>query len=113
MQPAEVQLLFDLIDTSAVGGLRDRALLGAMIYSFARVSAVVNIDVDDDYQQSKRRWLRLREKGDKRHALPAHHKAEVYLDAYLAVAGIAGHQSVRTTQLYDSSAADIAVEDIE
>ena len=49
LQPAKVRLLLDSIDTSAVGGLRDRALLGVMIYSFARVSAVVHMDVDDYY----------------------------------------------------------------
>ena len=64
--------------------------MGVMIYSFARVSAVVNMDVDDYYQQGKRWWLRLREKGGKHHGLPVHHKAEAYLDAYLAGAGIAG-----------------------
>ena len=51
-----MRLLLDSIDTSAVGGLRDRALMGVMIYSFARVSAVVNMDVDDYYQQGKR-WV--------------------------------------------------------
>ena len=51
LQPGEVRLLLDSIDTSAIGGLRDRALMGVMIYSFARVSAVVNMDVDDYYQQ--------------------------------------------------------------
>ena len=92
LQPGEVRLLLDSIDTSAIGGLRDRALIGVMIYSFARVSAVVNMDVDDYYQQGKRWWLRLREKGGKHHALPVHHKAEAYLDAYLADAGIAGER---------------------
>ena len=70
-----MRLLLDSIDTSAVGGLRDRALLGMMVYSFARVSAVVSMNVDDYYQQGKRWWLRLREKGGREHALPAHHKA--------------------------------------
>ena len=92
LQPGEVRLLLDSIDTSAIGGLRDRALMGVMIYSFARVSAVVNMDVDDYYQQGKRWWLRLREKGGKHDALPVHHKAEAYLDAYLAGAGIAGER---------------------
>ena len=92
LQPEEVRLLFDAIDTSTVGGLRDRALFGVMIYSFARVSAVVNMDVDDYYQEGKRWWLRLREKGGKHRALPAHHKAEGYLDAYLEAAGISAER---------------------
>ena len=36
-----------------------------------------------DDQQGKRWWLRLQEKGGKHHAVPVHHKAEAYLDAYL------------------------------
>ena len=92
LQPEEVRLLFDAIDTSTAGGLRDRALIGVMIYSFARVSAVVNMDVDDYYQEGKRWWLRLREKGGNHRALPAHHKAEGYLDAYLEAAGISAER---------------------
>ncbi len=71
-------------------GLRDRALIAAMIYSFARVSALVNMDVEDYWQNGKRWWLRLHEKGGKHHEVPAHHKAEEYLDAYIQAAGIAG-----------------------
>ena len=48
--------------------------------------------VEDYYQQGKRWWLRLQEKGGKHHAVPVHHKAEAYLDAYLAAAGIAAEK---------------------
>jgi hypothetical protein len=47
------------------GGLRDRALIGVMVYAFARVSAVVNLKVEDYFPLQKRWWLRLREKGGK------------------------------------------------
>ena len=76
LQPAEARLLLDTIDTSTLRGLRDRALLAVMVYSFARVSAVVGMRVEDYYQQGKRWWLRLQEKGGKHHAVPVHHKAE-------------------------------------
>ena len=88
LQPAEARLLLDTIDTATLLGLRDRALLGVMVYSFARVSAVVGMRVEDYYQHGKRWWLRLQEKGGKHHAVPVHHKAEAYLDAYLDAAGI-------------------------
>jgi integrase/recombinase XerD len=87
LQPDEARLLLDSIDISTPAGLRDRALLGVMVFSFARVSAVVAMDAGDYYQQGKRWWLRLHEKGGKLHAVPAHHKAEEYLDAYLAALG--------------------------
>ena len=75
-------------------GLRDRALIAAMVYSFARVSAVVGMNVEDYYQNGKRSWLRLHEKGGKFHEVPAHHNAEAYLDEYLEV--VSGRQEKKT-----------------
>jgi integrase/recombinase XerD len=85
----ETRILLDCIDVSTLAGLRDRALIGVMVYSFARVGAVVGMKVEDYYQEGKRWWFRLHEKGGKRHEVPAHHNAEAYVDAYLAVAQIA------------------------
>lgn len=39
----EARLLLDSIDVSELSGLRDRALIGVTIYSFARMSAVVGM----------------------------------------------------------------------
>jgi|SRR5665213_388798 len=89
------------VETTLLLGLRDRALIATMIYSFARVSAVVNMDVEDYWQNGKRWWLRLHEKGGKHHEVPAHHKVDEYLDAYLNAAGIAG---VGKTPLFRSAA---------
>jgi integrase/recombinase XerD len=85
----EARQLLDSIDTSAVVGLRDRAIIGAMVYSFARVSAITGMRVKDYYQFGKRSWLRLHEKGGKFHEVPAHHNADAYLDAYITAAEIA------------------------
>lgn len=76
------------IPTGTVVGLRDRALLGAMIYSFARVGSVVRLRVKDFYVQGTRSWLVLHEKGGKFLQVPAHHKAAAALEAYLDAAGI-------------------------
>jgi site-specific recombinase XerD len=92
LSAAEARTLLDSIDVSALSGLRDRALIGLMVYSFARVSAAVGMDVVDYFQQGKRWWMRLHEKGGKRHDVPAHHNAEAYLDAYLEGAGITGEK---------------------
>jgi integrase/recombinase XerD len=70
-------------------GLRDRAMIGVMVYSFARIGAVVGMKGEDYYQNGKRWWIRLHEKGGKFHEVPAHHNAEAYLDAYLHAAGTA------------------------
>ncbi len=44
--------------------------------------------VEDVYTQNRRLWVRLREKGGKRHAMPCHHNLEEYLTAYLDGAGL-------------------------
>ncbi len=82
----EARQLLDSIETDTIAGLRDRALIGVMVYSFARVSAVVGMQVDDFYQSDKRFLLRLHEKGGRFHEVHAHHNAVAYLDAYLAEA---------------------------
>ena len=70
-------------------GLRDRAIVAAMTYTFARVGAVVALTVEDYYPRKKRRGLRLHEKNGKVNEVPCHHRLEEYLDAYLEAAGIA------------------------
>jgi integrase/recombinase XerD len=80
--------LLDSIDTSTLVGLRDRALISVMTFAFARIGAVVAMRVEDYYPKGKRWWVRLHEKGGKRHEMPAHHTLEAYLDSYLEAAGI-------------------------
>jgi integrase/recombinase XerD len=84
----QARTLIDSIKIDSIVGLRDRALIGVMVYSFARVSATIHMRVEDYYQNGKRWWFRLHEKGGKLHDVPAHHNAETYMDAYLAAAGI-------------------------
>jgi integrase/recombinase XerD len=85
----EARQLLDSIDTGDILGLCDRALIGVMVFSFARVSAAVGMRVEDYFPSGKRWWFRLHEKGSKRHEVSAHHNSEAYVDAYLETAGIA------------------------
>jgi integrase/recombinase XerD len=71
-------------------GLRDRALIGVMAYTFARVDAALSLRVEDYYIQGRRGWVRLHEKGGKVLTLPCHHNLDRYLEEYVAAAGIAG-----------------------
>ena len=88
LSPAEARKLLASIDTGALAGLRDRALLSVMLYSFARVSAVLGMRRQDYFGQGSRGWLRLHEKGGKRHDVPAHHRAAAALDAYVEAGGL-------------------------
>jgi len=87
---AEARELLDSMKAATVVGLRDRALVAVMAFTFARVSAVVGLRVEDYYPQNKRWWLRLREKNGKVNEMPCHHKLEFYLDEYIKAAGIEG-----------------------
>jgi site-specific recombinase XerD len=69
-------------------GLRDRAAIAIMGYTFARVSAVVGLTLGDYRLERKRGRLRLMEKGSKEKLVWLHREAEEFLDAWLAVAGI-------------------------
>jgi integrase/recombinase XerC len=89
LEPAEARKLLDRIDLTTPGGLRDRALIGLMVYSFARISAALGMKVEDVYSERRRLWVRLREKGGKRHEMPCHHNLEAYLTAYIEGAGLA------------------------
>jgi site-specific recombinase XerC len=88
LDATEARQLLDSIDVTTPIGLRDRALIGLMVFSFARVGAALAMRVEDVYVQNKRMWVRLLEKGGKRHEMPCHHTLEAYLHAYLEGAGI-------------------------
>jgi site-specific recombinase XerD len=64
--------------------LRDRALIGVMTYTFARVNAMLQMKVRDYFVQGRRGWVRLHEKGGKEHEVPCHHALEQYFDEYRA-----------------------------
>jgi len=59
----EARKLLDTIESDTLIGLRDRALIGTMVYSFARVAATISMKVGDYFPHPKRWWLRLHEKG--------------------------------------------------
>lgn len=80
-------------------GLRDRALIGAMVYTFGRVGALVGMDVEDYFISGSRRIFRLHEKGGKEHDVPVQHNAMEYVDEYINVTGLKGKKK---TPLFQS-----------
>lgn len=104
----EARALLDGIDSKTVEGLRDRALIGLMVYTFARIGAAIAMTVEDVYIQGRRTWVRLHEKGGKLHAMPCHHNLDEYLHAYIKTAQLTEGKSPlfrtmrgRTGQLTD------------
>jgi len=88
LEAAEARVLIDSIDVTTLVGLRDRALIALMVYSFARVGAALGMKAEDVYTQNRRLWVRLREKGGKAHVMPCHHNLETYLLAYIEGAAL-------------------------
>ena len=84
----EARTLLESIPTKNVGGLRDRALIGAMLYTFGRVGAVIAMDVEDYRLSSHQRMFLLHEKGGKEHQVPAHHSLVEYLGEYMDATGL-------------------------
>jgi site-specific recombinase XerD len=101
LDPQEARQLLDAIDTTTVIGLRDRALIGLMVYSFARIGAATGMRVEDVYSQNRRLWVRLHEKGGKEHAMPCHHNLETYLHDYLVGAGLSNDPKAFLFQTYN------------
>src|SRR5471032_1751244 len=88
LDATEARQLLDSIDVSTPIVLRDRALIALMVFSFARVGAALAMRVEDVYTQHRHLWVRLKEKGGKRHEMPCHHTLEEYLHAYIDGAGL-------------------------
>ena len=101
LQAEEARTLLDSIDTTSLPGLRDRALIGLMVYTFARVGAATSMRVEDYFVQGRRGWVRLHEKGGKEHEMPTHHNLDHYLEEYIRAANIADDRKAplfRTTR---------------
>jgi site-specific recombinase XerD len=82
LSPPEARQLLDSIEVTTTVGLRDRALIGILLFAFARVSATVGLRHRD--YRPERRVLRLLEKGGKPHDVPVHRELGRELDEYRA-----------------------------
>ena len=85
----EWRKLIDSIPTETVRDLRDRALIATLTYSFARITAALQMKVEDLRPQGAGWRIQLHEKGGKEHAMPCHHALAEALRAYIDAAGIA------------------------
>ena len=90
MNAGEASQLLASIDGQAVKDKRDRAIVGLMLYSGCRASAVSAMKVDDFYQTGARFMINLHEKGGQDRTMVLHHQAAEYLLEWVAAAGIAG-----------------------
>jgi site-specific recombinase XerD len=74
------------IDTGHVVGLRDRAIVGILVYTAARVGAVAKLQVRDYFDAGDQYCLRFTEKGGKSREIPVRHDLQQFMSCYLAAA---------------------------
>jgi site-specific recombinase XerD len=106
LEPADWRKLMDSIPADTVRGLRDRALIATLTYSFARIGAALKMKVEDLRPQGAGWRLRLHEKGGKPHTMPCHHALAEALHAYIFAACIAGDRTgflFRTSRGHDAT----------
>ena len=60
LSPAEARRLLEAIDPGTLAGRRDRALVLVMLYSFARVSAVIGMRRQDYFRQERPTGMTIR-----------------------------------------------------
>lgn len=92
LQPCDARILLDSIESKNIGGRRDRAMIALMLFTFARIGAVVALNVEDVYQNSRRWWVRLTEKGGRQHEMPLNHHAEEAILSYIESGNLFGEQ---------------------
>jgi integrase/recombinase XerD len=85
----QARTLFKSINTNHIVGLRDRAVLGVLAYTGARIGAVAKLRLADYRNLGDHRVLRFREKGGKDREIPVRHDLAAWLNEYIAAAGIA------------------------
>jgi integrase/recombinase XerD len=94
LSAADARTLLDSIDITKVAGLRDRALIGTMVYSFARIGATLKMNVEDLWLNDRRYWIRLHEKGGRYHEMPLQHNADQYIQEYMDAANLHGLKGI-------------------
>jgi site-specific recombinase XerD len=99
----ETMQLLNSIDATTLIGLRDRAMIATMAYSFARIGAVTRLKIEHIFRQKRRLWLRLMEKGGKSHDIPCHHVLESHIAEWLEGAGHGADPSAYLFQTFSTS----------
>ena len=90
IQIEQARALLRSIDVSDPVGLRDRAVLGVLAYTGARIGAVAGLRMGDLQDLGGGDWaLRFTEKGGRQREIPVRHDLKGWLQEYIDAAGIA------------------------
>ena len=89
----QAEKLFASIETSNVVGLRDRAIIGILIYTAARRGAVSKLTRGDFYYAAEQWVLRFQEKGGKTREIPVRHDLQAFITDYIDQLGHTGDEA--------------------
>ena len=84
----EIKAFLGAIKLNSLLDIRDKSICSTLLYTWARVSALVALKVEDYYRRKGERWLRLQEKRGKIHEVPVHSKAREAVDHWLVASGL-------------------------
>ena len=84
----QARQLLASIDTDHVFGLRDRAVLGTLVYTGARVGALCRLRIQDLRNHGNHRALQFAEKGGKVREIPVRSDLDEWLTAYIEGVGL-------------------------
>jgi site-specific recombinase XerD len=84
----QARTLLKSIALDSLLGLRDRAVIGILIYTAARVGAVAKLSLKDFFYGGDQWCLRFLEKGGKSREIPVRHDLQEFILNYLDAAGI-------------------------
>ena len=83
----QARKLLASIKTDSVYGLRDRAVLGTLVYTGARVGAISRLRIQDLRDHGNHRALQFSEKGGKSREIPVRHDLDEWIAAYVRRGG--------------------------
>ena len=84
----EIKAFLGAIKLNSLLDIRDKSICSTLLYTWARVSALVALKVEDYYRRKGERWLRLQEKRGKIHEVTVHSKAREAVDHWLVASGL-------------------------
>ncbi len=102
--PGQARALLDSIGAASVAELRDRAVIGTLIFTAARAGAVASLTRGALTSDGTQWLLHFHEKGGKRRVIPVRHDLEQMLWDYLAAAGLTN--AAAATPLFRTLVAD-------
>jgi site-specific recombinase XerD len=89
----QARQLLRCIDSNHVVGLRDRAIIGILAYTAARIGAVAHLRIGDYFDAGDQYCLRFDEKGGKDREIPVRHDLQGTLSRYVLATATTGVSS--------------------